>query len=62
MESGGVVAAARAFRGHALPIFQIRAVSDMADPAKSDTEWRKRGVQTIAHLVSRIDWERVLGS
>jgi nucleoside phosphorylase len=61
MESGGVLAAARRFRGLALPVFQIRAVSDTADPAKSDDQWRTLGMQTISCIIRRINWNEVLG-
>jgi nucleoside phosphorylase len=62
MESGGVIAAARRFRGLALPVFQIRAVSDASDPAKSDDKWRRLGMQTISSIVSRISWAEVLNA
>jgi nucleoside phosphorylase len=60
MEAGGVVAAVREFKNAQLPVFQLRAVSDMADPAKSDDVWRKLGVKTLAHLVNQIEWKNVL--
>jgi nucleoside phosphorylase len=56
MESGGVIAAARRFRGFSFPVFQIRAVADTADPAKSDDQWRMLGIQTICSIVRRIRW------
>jgi nucleoside phosphorylase len=56
MESGGVIAAARRFRGFGFPVFQIRAVSDTADLAKSDDQWRTLGMQTICSIVRRIRW------
>lgn len=60
MEAGGVLAAVREF-SNGLPVIQVRCVSDMADPAKSDTVWRKLGMKTIANLVSSVDWLEVLG-
>jgi nucleoside phosphorylase len=60
MESGGVIAAARRFKGLSMPLFQIRAVSDSSDPAKSDDSWRKLGMQTISSIIRRIVWEEVL--
>jgi nucleoside phosphorylase len=59
MEAGGVLAAVKEFRD-GLPVMQVRAVSDMADPAKSNDEWRLRGVKTIAQLVAAVDWRAVL--
>jgi nucleoside phosphorylase len=56
MESGGVIAAARRFHGLGFPVFQIRAVADTADPAKSDDQWRVLGMQTICSIVRRIRW------
>jgi nucleoside phosphorylase len=56
MESGGVIAAARRFRGFSFPVFQIRAIADTADPAKSDDQWRILGMQTICSIVRRIRW------
>jgi nucleoside phosphorylase len=62
MESGGVIAAARRFKGLVLPVFQIRAVSDASDPAKSDDVWRKLGMQTISSILRRIPWGEVLNA
>ena len=59
MEAGGVLAAVREFR-NGLPVIQVRCVSDMADPAKSDTVWRKLGMKTVADLVSSVKWRDVL--
>jgi nucleoside phosphorylase len=56
MESGGVIAVARKFRGLGFPVFQIRAVADTADPAKSDDQWRTLGMQTICCILRRIRW------
>jgi nucleoside phosphorylase len=60
MESVGVMAGARRFRGLGFPIFQIRAVADTADPAKSDDSWRKLGMQTISSILRRITWDKLL--
>ncbi len=60
MESGGVIAAARRFKSLAMPLFQIRAVSDSADPSKSDDRWRRLGMQTISAIIRKIVWEEVL--
>lgn len=54
MESGGVCAAADKFD---LSVNIIRVVSDLADPMKSDNEWRKRAMKTIGFLLERIDYE-----
>lgn len=62
MESGGVIAAVRRFKGLAMPLFQIRAVSDSADPAKSDDGWRRLGMQTISAIIRKVAWEEVLSS
>ena len=51
MEAGGVLAAAKTF---GLKGAVVRAVSDMADPAKADTAWRKQGMSTAAHLLETI--------
>jgi len=56
MEAGGVCAAAAAFD---IKAAVIRCVSDLADPSKSDNEWRRRAMKTVAHLIERIDF-RVL--
>jgi nucleoside phosphorylase len=48
MESGGVCAAARE---KGVKVVVVRGVSDLADPAKSDTEWRRRAIKTVAHLL-----------
>lgn len=58
MEAGGVIHAAREFGS--LPVAVVRAVSDMADPAKADDEWRLRGVLTIAMLFEQLDWVAVM--
>jgi nucleoside phosphorylase len=53
MEAGGVCAAAATF-GMAPAV--IRCVSDLADPSKSDDEWRRRAMKTLAHLIENIDF------
>lgn len=57
MESGGVCAAADSF---GIKVNVIRGVSDYADPKKSDDEWRLRAMKTIAHLIERIDYNKLL--
>ena len=56
MEAGGVCAAVEKRR---VPVSMIRAVSDNADPAKTDTAWRPRGMKTLATLVEAIDWQAI---
>jgi nucleoside phosphorylase len=43
-----------------LPVSVIRGVSDKADPAKSDDEWRKRAMRTVSHLIRTIDFARIV--
>lgn len=57
MEAGGVCAAASIFN---MKVAVIRGVSDLADPAKSDTEWRKRAMDTVVHLLQNIEYDLVL--
>jgi len=38
----------------------IRGVSDLADPSKSDTEWRRRAIKTVANLIENIDFDALL--
>jgi nucleoside phosphorylase len=57
MEAGGVCAAAREFN---VDVSVIRAVSDNADPAKTDSVWRARAMKTIASLLGFIDLAAVL--
>jgi nucleoside phosphorylase len=59
MEAGGVCAAADAYR---VPVAMLRAVSDNADPIKADTEWRKRGMITIATLLETVKLSDVIES
>ncbi len=58
MEAGGVIPAAKEFGP--LPVSIVRAVSDMADPAKADSDWRWRGMLTIALLFEKLDWPGVM--
>jgi nucleoside phosphorylase len=58
MEAGGVFAAARALEGP--PVAVVRAVSDMADSAKADNEWRRRGIITIAAMLEQVDWAALM--
>jgi nucleoside phosphorylase len=58
MEAGGVCAAAERYK---VPVAMIRAVSDNADPAKVDTQWRSRGMKTMATLIEAIDWLAIIG-
>lgn len=57
MESGGVCAAARRSN---VEVGVVRGVSDLADPAKSDTEWRRRAMIGVASYIefSFERWER----
>lgn len=59
MESGGVCAAADSFR---IKAAVIRGVSDLADPSKSDNEWRRRAVKTVAHLIENLDFNVILAA
>lgn len=51
MEAGGVCAAAEEFGTR---VAVIRGVSDLADPRKSDSEWRGRAMKTVASLVEYV--------
>lgn len=55
MEAGGVLAAAREL-SNGTPVVVIRSVTDFADPAKADTEWRRRVILTIASLIEGVEW------
>lgn len=57
MEAGGVCAASDHF---GKKVCVIRGVSDYADPLKSDDEWRRRAMKTIAHLLENIDYDTLL--
>jgi nucleoside phosphorylase len=57
MEAGGVCAAADTFE---IAPAVIRCVSDMADPSKSDNQWRRRAMKTLAHLIENIDFTILL--
>lgn len=51
MESGGACAAAAEF-GQKVSV--IRAVSDLADPRKSDDQWRRLGMRAVAHTIDAL--------
>jgi nucleoside phosphorylase len=57
MEAGGVCAVAERYK---VPVTMIRAISDKADPAKVDTQWRLRGMKTIATLIEAIEWSAII--
>jgi nucleoside phosphorylase len=57
MEAGGACAAAKRFN---VPFEVIRVVSDQADPVKTDDEWRRIGMQTLAELLKRLPLEKVI--
>lgn len=57
MEAGGVCAAAETFN---IKPAVIRGVSDLADPSKSDNEWRRRAIKTVAHLIESLDFDALL--
>jgi len=57
MEAGGVCATADEFD---LRVDVIRGVSDLADPMKSDNEWRRRAMKTLAFLIERINFGAIL--
>jgi nucleoside phosphorylase len=57
MEAGGVCAAADRRR---VPYCMLRVISDQADPSKTDNEWRKLGMETIAHLLVKLPLDEVL--
>jgi nucleoside phosphorylase len=59
MEAGGACAAAELFD---LKVVVIRGVSDYADPAKSDNEWRKRAMRTVIHLLRSVEFGAILQS
>ena len=57
MEAGGVCAVAEEF---GLQVGVVRCISDYANPAKSDNEWRLRAMNTVAHLLKSLDFEAML--
>ena len=57
MEAGGVCAAAETL---GLEVAVLRGISDYADPSKSDTEWRRRAMKTVIHLLGSINYEAIL--
>jgi nucleoside phosphorylase len=58
MEAGGVCAVAEEFD---LPVGVVRCISDYANPAKSDNEWRRRAMDTVAHLLKSLDFDAMMG-
>jgi nucleoside phosphorylase len=58
MEAGGVCAAAEVYN---LRVAVVRGVSDRADPAKSDDEWRRRAMKTVIHLLASVEYSRLCG-
>ncbi|USU08827.1 hypothetical protein NF700_17510 [Sphingomonadaceae bacterium OTU29MARTA1] len=59
MEAGGVCAAARRFK---VPVSMLRVVSDQADPAKTDDQWRKLGMKTLADLIASISIGKIMAA
>ena len=57
MEAGGICAAADLF---GIKVNVIRGISDYADPLKSDDEWRKRSMKTIAYLLENLSYDKIL--
>ena len=57
MEAGGICAAALKFK---VPVSVLRVVSDMADPSKADDLWRSTGMKTLAELMKRLPFERII--
>jgi len=57
MEAGGICAAAAA---HGVPVSMLRVISDQADPAKADDNWRKLGMETLADLLKNLLVSRVI--
>lgn len=57
MEAGGVCAAAHKY---GVPVSMVRVVSDNADPAKADDNWRKIGMRTVAQLLMHLDLKQVI--
>jgi|GEM_PF-1498749 len=51
MEAGGVCAAAKEF---GKDVAVVRGISDLADPAKSDTDWRRRAMKGVALLLDSV--------
>jgi nucleoside phosphorylase len=51
MEAGGVCAAAESF---GLKVGVVRGISDHSDPAKSDTEWRRRAMKAVGTVVDEL--------
>lgn len=57
MEAGGVCAVAEEF---GLRVGVVRCISDYANPAKSDDEWRLRAMKTVAHLLKSLDFDAII--
>ncbi|MEO9899235.1 hypothetical protein [Nisaea sp.] len=57
MEAGGVCAAAEVYN---VKFAMLRAISDLADPAKADDKWRRLGVATIANLIEKLPLKYML--
>jgi nucleoside phosphorylase len=57
MEAGGVCAAGRKYK---VPVSMLRVITDQADPAKADDQWRKLGMATVADLLKNIPLDKVL--
>jgi len=57
MEAGGVCAAAERA---GVKVCMLRAITDMADPSKTDNHWRPLGMKTLASLIERVPLGRVL--
>ena len=57
MEAGGVCAVAEEF---GLQVGVVRCISDYANPAKSDDEWRRRAMKTVAHLLKSVNLRELL--
>jgi nucleoside phosphorylase len=55
MEAGGVCAAAAKYNN--VPVSMLRAVSDNADPAKTDDRWRTIGMKTLAQLILMLPYD-----
>ena len=56
MEAGGVCAAVER---DSIPVCMLRIVSDNADPSKADDQWRRRGMRTLASLLTKLPFDRV---
>ena len=59
MEAGGVCASARKEN---VPVSMLRVVSDNADPSKTDDNWRKLGMKTLADLLKHISVAKIVAA